>query len=347
MIISFKYFYFNKKNSVMVDPDILFSVAGSVPSFSFSVLTTPLHSLPVLTDLYGTRLWCKRDDMTGFAFGGNKSRKLDYLIRDAVDRGYDSIVTFGSVQSNWCRMASAAAAVKGLDVYLILSGGEPEEPGGNLLLDRLVGASVEFSESEKESEILDLCTKQIEKLRADGGNPYFMAVGGSDNIGSTGYIRAMGEIIRYGNENGVDFSRIFVASGSAGTQAGLVAGKLISGWKGEITGVSVSRPADEQRKMVSALADSLLRFHDFVLTREEVEKAVIVDDSFLGGGYRINTPECEEAVTMFARSEGIFLDYVYTGKAAAALLDYSARAVFKEDEDVLFIHTGGAVQLFE
>lgn len=331
----------------MVYTDILFTAAGSLPSFSFSVLPTPLHSLPVLSDMYGTRLWCKRDDMTGFAFGGNKSRKLDYLIRDAVERGCDSIVTFGSVQSNWCRMASAAAAVKGLGAYLILSGGEPEEPAGNLLLDRLVGASVEFAESENEDEIRDLCTRRIEKLRADGGNPYFMAVGGSDNIGSTGYIRAMGEIVSYGNENSVDFSRIFVASGSAGTQAGLVAGKLISGWKGEITGISVSRSAVEQREMVSTLAASLLRFHDFEFSREEVEKAVIVDDNYLGGGYRVNTPECEEAVNRFARSEGIFLDYVYTGKAAAALLDYSARGVFDGEENILFIHTGGAIQLFE
>ncbi|MCA1757046.1 MAG: D-cysteine desulfhydrase family protein [Bacteroidales bacterium] len=331
----------------MVDPEILFGVSGSVPSCGFSVLPTPLHLLPVLTDLYGTRLWCKRDDMTGFAFGGNKSRKLDYLIRDAMERGCDSIVTFGSVQSNWCRIASAAAAVKGLDAYLILSGSEPVVPGGNLLLDRLVGASVEFTESEKESEILDLCSRQIEKLRNDGGNPYFMAVGGSDNIGSTGYIKAMGEIISYGNERGVDFSRIFVASGSAGTQAGLVAGKLISGWQGDITGVSVARQAVEQREKVSAIAAALLRFHNYEFAREEVEKAVIVDDNYLGAGYRVNTPECEEAVTRFARSEGVFLDYVYTGKAAAALLDYSARGAFAREEDTLFIHTGGAIQLFE
>jgi D-cysteine desulfhydrase/L-cysteate sulfo-lyase len=331
----------------MVDPEILFGVAGSVPSCGFSVLPTPLHLLPVLTEMYGTRLWCKRDDMTGFAFGGNKSRKLDYLIRDAVDRGYDSIVTFGSVQSNWCRMASAAASVKGLDAYLILSGSEPEAPGGNLLLDRLAGASVEFTQSENEGEIRDLCNHRIEKLRADGGNPYFMAVGGSDNIGSTGYVRAMGEIISYSKEQGVDFSRIFVASGSAGTQAGLVAGKLISGWKGQITGVSVSRSAVEQKEIVSTLAASLLRFHNFDFSPEEVRKALFVDDNYLGGGYRVNTEECEEAVRRFARSEGIFLDYVYTGKAAAALLDYAARGVFAGGEDTLFIHTGGAVQLFE
>jgi D-cysteine desulfhydrase family pyridoxal phosphate-dependent enzyme len=331
----------------MVDPDILFGVSERVPSCGFSVLPTPLHKLPALTDIYGTRLWCKRDDMTGFAFGGNKSRKLDYLIWDALARGCDSIVTFGSVQSNWCRIASAAAAVKGLDAYLILSGSEPEVPVANLLLDRLAGASVEFIESEKESEILDLCSRRVEKLKGEGSNPYFMAVGGSDNIGSTGYIRAMGEIISCGNKQGVDFSRIFVASGSAGTQAGLVAGKLISGWKGQITGISVSRSAADQKEQVSALAGSLLRFHGFNFSHEEVSRAVVVDDNYLGGGYRVNTAECEEAVEMFARSEGIFLDYVYTGKAAAALLDYSARAVFAGGEDILFVHTGGAVQLFE
>jgi D-cysteine desulfhydrase/L-cysteate sulfo-lyase len=331
----------------MADADILFEVSGSLPSCGFSVLPTPLHRLPVLTDLYETRLWCKRDDMTGFAFGGNKSRKLDYLIRDALDRECDSIVTFGSVQSNWCRMASAAASVKGLDAYLILSGDEPETDGGNLLLDRLAGASVEFIGSENEKDILDLCAVRVDKLKSEGRNPCFMAVGGSDNIGSTGYIRAMGEIIGYENKQGVCFSRIFVASGSAGTQAGLVAGKLISGWKGQITGIAVSRTAADQEELVAALAFSLLRFHGFDYSSEEVRQAVVVDDNYLGGGYRVNTPECEEAVERFARSEGIFLDYVYTGKAAAALLDYSAGSVFSSGEDILFIHTGGAVQLFE
>ena len=285
--------------------------------------------------------------MTGFAFGGNKSRKLDYLLRNAVDGGYDSIVTFGSVQSNWCRMTSAAAAVRGLDAYLILTGSEPAEPRGNLLLDNLVGASVEFSTSESDEEIIALCRERMEKLRKEGMNPYFMAVGGSDNIGSTGYIKAMGEIIDFGISSGINYSQIFLASGSGGTQAGLVAGKLISGWEGEITGVSVSRSAEEQRELVISLATSLLQFHGFDFSSEEIREAVKVDDNFLGGGYRVNSAECEEAVRLFALKEGIFLDYVYTGKAAAAVIDYSERGAFSPEEDILFIHSGGAVQLFE
>ena len=331
----------------MGDKNILLSVSERLPSYQFSLLPTPLHQLNRLGSRDGIRIWCKRDDMTGFGFGGNKSRKLNYLIKNAVDGGYDSIITFGSVQSNWCRMAAAAAAVRGLDTYLILSGSKPGEPTGNLLLDNLLGASVEFTEIESDEEVIGLCQEKIERLRSEGKNPYYMAVGGSNNIGNTGYIKAMGEIIDFEISSGINFSKIFIATGSGGTQTGLVAGKLISGFKGDIIGVSVSRSEDAQKERVIPLVTSLLQFHGFDFDKREISEAVIIEDNFMGGGYRVNTAECEEAVKLFARCEGIFLDYVYTGKAAAALIDYSARGVFSADENILFIHSGGSVQLFE
>lgn len=327
--------------------DLLYSLSQGIPSFNFSILPTPLHRLENLGEELGINVYCKRDDLTGFALGGNKTRKLDYIIRDAVSKGADSIVTFGSAQSNWCRMTSSAARSKGIEPHLFLAGDEPTTPTANLILDMLVGSRIHFTGSFDEEDIIRACNKEMDDLRASGHNPYFVAVGGSNPVGCTGYIRALAEIISYENTTGTKFSRIFLASGSAGTQAGLVAGKIAGGWSGKITGISVSRGAAEQDRLVAELAEQTLVFHGIDCDRNLVEESVFTDDRYLGEGYRINTRECSEAIGLFASLEGIFLDEVYTGKAASGLIDYARRGLISPGENILFIHTGGTVQLFE
>jgi len=327
--------------------ELLYSISGRIPSFEMSILPTPLHKLEKLGAELGVNLYCKRDDLTGFAMGGNKTRKLDYILRDAVNMGADSIVTFGASQSNWCRMTSAAARSKGIEPHLFLAGNKPVVPTANLILDNLVGSSIYFTGSMDETGIITACNNKMDELLASGHKPYYVAVGGSNPVGCTGYIRALAEIIDWESEAGVRFSKVFIASGSAGTQAGLVAGKMASGWHGEITGISVSREEDKQEQMVTDLVTQTMTFHGLNYETSLVEKSVVCDDRYLGEGYRFRTEGCSEAISLFASLEGIFLDEVYTGKAAAGLIDYARRGLIAPGENVLFIHTGGTIQLFE
>jgi len=319
----------------------------SVPRLRMSIIPTPIHKLEHVGTTLSCHLFCKRDDLTGFAFGGNKVRKLDYLIWDAIHQGADSIVTFGATQSNWCRMTAAAGAVNGLKVYLVLAGKEPDTLTGNLILDRLAGAQMEFVDTDDEELIRSKTRSRIDYLKQRGHHPYFMAVGGSDALGSLGYLRAFLEISEYSMQTGQNFDHIFVASGSAGTQAGLVTGQLISQWKGTIIGITVSRAAPDQEEIICTLVQETCNQLNFDVTMTQIQKHVICDDGYLGGGYRHNTPGCLEAIEWFARKEGIFLDEVYTGKAAAGLIDYCRTGKIGMNDQTLFIHTGGHVQLFE
>lgn len=317
------------------------------PKLGMSLLPTPLHRLNNLSAKLGIDLYCKRDDLTAFAFGGNKTRKLDYLVSDAIATGYDSLITFGAVQSNWCRMTATAGMVNGLDVYLILAGGEPDRETANLLLDRLAGANISFIGSTDRQVIIEEANRMTLELKGRGRQPYFMPVGGSVARGSLGYINAMSEILEYAEETSICFDDIILASGSAGSQAGLVAGQVISGWRGRILGMAVSRGRAEQEQKVFDIARDSLDLVEYDYDEESLRSLIHVDDSYLGEGYRIITPGCREAIKDFARYEGIFLDEVYTGKAAAGLMDYAGKELKGMDSKVLFIHTGGNVQLFE
>ncbi|MBN1387316.1 MAG: D-cysteine desulfhydrase family protein [Bacteroidales bacterium] len=318
-----------------------------IPKLDMSLLPTQVHRLNNLSAKYEIDLYCKRDDLTAFAFGGNKVRKLDYLIMDALATGYDSLITFGAVQSNWCRMTSAAGKVNGLDVFLVLSGGKPEKDTANLLLDKLAGADIEFIDSLERDDIIREVDRKIMELKDAGRKPYYMPVGGSVARGSLGYILAMAEILEYSENNEVVFRDIIVASGSAGTQAGLVAGQVIGGWQGRITGMAVSRNSDEQEQNVFDITKDTLDLVGYDYNEDLVRSLVKVDDNYLGEGYRMITAKCSQAIEDFVQYEGIFLDEVYTGKAAAGLTDYAERKKFSDEGSVLFIHTGGNVQLFE
>ena len=325
----------------------IYSTIKHIPHLNFSILPTPLHKLDNLSNKWNRNLYCKRDDMTGFAFGGNKTRKLDYLIKDALTKDYDSIVTFGSNQSNWCRITSVAGSVCGMDVHLILAGLKPEKPTANLKLDLLSGARIIHLDTEEEHLLEEAAFEQVENLKKEGYKPYYLAVGGSNALGALGYVNAFCEILEFVERTGVCFSKIIVATGSSGTQAGLVAGQLISGWEGSVIGMSVSRKEKEQQEKVLQIVIDTCQLLNIPYETDTTKKLITVDDNYLGEGYRMNTKDCENAIELFAGEEGIFLDEVYTGKAAAGLIDYLNKGKISKSENVLFLHTGGNIKLFE
>jgi D-cysteine desulfhydrase family pyridoxal phosphate-dependent enzyme len=308
---------------------------------SLAQLPTAIQHLPRLSQMLGARIYCKRDDLTGFGFGGNKVRKLQYLLYDATRAHCDCLVTCGSNQSNWCCMASVAGAVLGLDVYLVLGGAVPDLDTGNIRLERIAGAKISHIDTSDDAVLENACRDLASSLVARGRHPYRMLMGGSTGLGSLGYVDALREVIEFERSAQIRFSKIFHATGSGGTQAGLVAGSVLDDWHGDIIGIAVSRSRDEQRAKVGRILADMLGEPD------SYESKVIVDDGFVGGGYRHRTDACAEALEIFSRVEGIFLDEVYTGKAAAGLIEYGRSGRLAKDEPVLFLHTGGTAQLFE
>lgn len=321
-------------------PDIRLSFQAPQPR-PFARTPTPIQPLPRLSELLGAQIFCKRDDLTGFGFGGNKIRKLEYLLSEALRLGSDSLVTCGSNQSNWCCMVAVAGAVLGMEVHLLLGGAAPASETGNLRLDRIAGACITHVETEDDAVLEEAASERAVALAGRGLRPYRMTMGGSIGIGSLGYAHALREVMTYEQATGTHFSKIIHASGSGGTQAGLVAGALLHGWKGDIIGMAISRSADAQEIKVRGILSQMFA-EDIVR-----DAKVTVDDRFVGGGYRHKTTGCTEAIAMFARMEGIFLDEVYTGKAAAGLIAYGRAGQLGKDENILFLHTGGTAQLFE
>ncbi len=322
----------------MRDPGLILDVPARRP---LAQTPTPVHYLPRLSKMLGAQFYCKRDDLTGFGFGGNKIRKLEFLLSEATQQGADALVTCGSNQSNWCCMTAVAGAVLGLDVYLVLGGPVPQKDTGNIRLARLAGAKISHIDTADDS-VLEKASLDLESsLKANGRRPYRIIMGGSTGLGSMGYVHALYEIMAFEKSANLSFSTVIHATGSAGTQAGLVAGSVLGGWGGQIIGMAVSRSAAAQEEKVRAVLVQML-------SRKTIERAkVIVEDGFVGAGYRHNTEACAEALEIFSRVEGLFLDEVYTGKAAAGLIAYGRTGRFRADENVLFLHTGGTAQLFE
>lgn len=302
---------------------------------------TPCHRLNFLSDLHGCEVFCKRDDLTGFGLGGNKTRKLEFLIQEAIEHGCDTLVASGGIQSNFCRVAAAAGAAAGMSVHLILGGRPPQKPSGNLILNRLLGADIRYIDSplwdDWETESKNVCRE----LKAKGRKVFRIPIGGSVPMGAIAYVKAFLEILEDEKRLGVSFDQIIHASGSGGTQAGLIVGKAMTGWTGRISGISVAMDKETLGKIVYKLA---LEAAGLLGGRVE-RKAIFVDDRFIGSGYALRTPEAEKAIGHFARHEGIFLDHVYTGKAAAFLLSWLEQNRMS-GRSILFIHTGGQPELF-
>jgi D-cysteine desulfhydrase family pyridoxal phosphate-dependent enzyme len=308
------------------------------PRLHFAHLPTPVETLPRLSaSLHGPTLLVKRDDQTGLAFGGNKTRKLEFLLADAREQGAQTLISAGAVQSNHCRQTVAAAARFGMDCLLVLFGDPPEPPDGNHLLHYLLGAEVIYTAREQITNKLD---EVFQKANSDGRKPYLIPYGGSNTIGAMGYVSAMLELA----EQNVHPDWIVFPSSSGGTQAGMLVGARLSGYQGKILGISVDEPADLLTEVVANLALDIAAYigQDFHFSTEDV----LVDDSYTGEGYAVMGDQEIEAIRIFAQTEALLLDPVYTGRAAAGLIDLIQKGKFKSTETVLFWHTGGGPALF-
>ena len=305
-------------------------------------LPTPLEKLERLSKLLGgPEIWIKRDDQTGLATGGNKARKLEFLLADAQAQGCDHLITVGAVQSNHCRQTAAAAARYGMGCSLILRGSEPAQLTGNTLLSRLLGAHCFFATADSVAQTMnDVAAQQ----RAMGRKPYIIPYGGSNVLGATSYVFAMEELLAQLQAQRLNVDFIVFASSSGGTQAGLVLGARVAGFRGRILGISVDHPADTLRGQVGALATATSTH--LGLGTVSVLDHVEVNDDYLGDGYAVMGEQEREAIHLLGQQEGILLDPVYTGRAMAGLIDLVRWGAFTRGQTILFWHTGGTPALF-
>lgn len=303
--------------------------------------------MPRLTELLGgPQLFVKRDDCTGLAMGGNKTRKLEFLVGDAMQQKADMLVTQGAVQSNHVRQTAAAACKVGMKCHVLLERRVPDrdasyEETGNVLLDNLFGATYEFRpgglDMNAEAEAVS------EQLREQGHRPYFIPGGGSNATGALGYAVCAQEIADHVEETGQTFDWLVMGTGSTGTQAGLVAGFEAAGHALPVMGVSVRQPRERQMKAVHALTQKTLE----KLGCEGVPLSkILVDDGYVGEGYGIPAESTLEAIRLLAQQEGLLLDPVYSAKGMAGLIGMVRQGFFKPTDNVLFLHTGGASALF-
>jgi len=296
--------------------------------------------------LGGPRLWIKRDDCTGLATGGNKTRKLEFLIAAALDEGADMVVTQGAVQSNHVRQTAAAACKFGLDCHALLERRVPDkgsdyEQTGNVLFDQIFNTSIEFRPAGLDMNAEGMAV--TERLRAEGRKPYFIPGGGSNEIGALGYVSSAQELLGQIEAQGLDVKWVVLATGSAGTHAGLIAGFHALGSDIPIMGISVRQPHDVQVENVYKLAVKTAA----LLTDKPLDRSkVLVDDGYVGPGYGIPTEGTIAAISSLARHEGILLDPVYSGKGMAGLIGQVESGQITAEGDVVFLHTGGAVSLF-
>jgi D-cysteine desulfhydrase family pyridoxal phosphate-dependent enzyme len=310
----------------------------TLPRLTFAHLPTAVEPMPRLSaHLGGVHLWVKRDDQTGIAFGGNKTRKLEFLLAEAQSHGARTLITWGAAQSNHCRQTAGAAARNGLACIVVLRGTAPPQTTGNILLDRLLGAEVVWAGDHDPGVV---AKETFDRAWQDGRRPYLIPYGGSNPIGASAYAAAMGEFL----DQAIPVDRIVFASSSGGTQSGLVVGARLFGFQGKITGISVDQPATVLCEQIAKLATETasLLGHDFTFRPVDIE----VNDRFLGGGYAVMGELEKEAIRTFARLEGLILDPVYTGRAGGGLMQLLASGDIARDERVLFWHTGGTPAVF-
>ena len=309
---------------------------------------TPIEKLENISKvLGGPTIYIKRDDLLGLTSGGNKTRKLEFLMADALAKGADTILTCGAVQSNHCRLTLSAAVKEGLKCQLILEervkdSYNPEASGNNFLFNLLGIEAVRVVPSG--SNMLGELEKLAEELRAQGRKPYIIPGGGSNPMGATGYVACAEEIMSQLFDKGINIDHFVVPSGSAGTHAGIVTGMIGVNANIPITGISVNRNKKLQTEAVYKWAKETAKY---VGLKEEITEDMIqVRDEFVGQGYSLPTGTMVEAVQLLARTEGILLDPVYTGKAFAGLVGMIREGKLKKGENVLFLHTGGSPALY-
>jgi D-cysteine desulfhydrase family pyridoxal phosphate-dependent enzyme len=328
-------------------PAALGAAIDRLPRVSLGYLPTPLEECRRLSEaLGGPRILVKRDDLTGLAFGGNKTRKLEFNFGEALERGADVIVGTAAAQSNHCRQAAAAAAKLGLPCHLLLRGGQKDQPPrqGNLLLDDVLGASIRLLYGDELAHWPETVAAYLEELRAKGHRPYqIMNTLESDRLGAVAYMSAFLELHAQLRERGVHAGRIYLAS-LGGTGGGLaLAAKVVTLETKVVCFTPMDSVAIRKPKMLQEAnsAAELLGLPDR-LEDTDVE----MHDAYIGPAYGVPTPEGIAAIRLLARTEGIILDPVYTAKAMAGLIDHARRGLIGEDETVIFVHTGGLPALF-
>ena len=317
----------------------------NLPKASLGYFPTPLIELTRLSKtLGGPNIYMKRDDNTGLALGGNKTRKLKYIIGDALAKGADTVITAGAIQSNHCRQTAGAAASLGLECHLVLGGEEPEQPQGNLLLDKVYGCHIHWTGENRKGEDIPALVAQ---LKAEGKKPYVIPYGGSNELGAIAFIEAYKELNAQREALKVDFSHIIFASSSGATHAGLMLGNKILQTHSQIVGINIDKgemdkvPFDEH---IVSLANSTAQLiaADYQFTADDL----ILNSDYVGDGYGVIGELEKEAIALTAQNEGILLDPVYTGRAMGGLIDMIRTGQIKATDNVLFWHTGGAPALF-
>src|SRR5213080_1200666 len=311
----------------------------AVPRLRFAHLPTPVETLPRLSEaLGGPRLLIKRDDQTGLAFGGNKTRKLEFLVAEAREQGAKTVITGGAIQSNHCRQTAAVAARFGFKCILVLSGTEAQHASGNLLLDQLFGAEIVYVTDRKDRD--RILQETFDRATKEGRKPYLVPYGGSNSTGALGYAFAIKELMA----QNLQTDWIVFATSSGGTHAGLLLGQRVFRYKGKVLGISVDESEEWLKHCVSELAST---------ASEKLGKRIqftpdefIANANYCSAGYGVLTEQEREAIRLFATYEGLLLDPVYTGRAAAGMIDLICKGFFNKDETVLFLHTGGQPALF-
>ncbi len=316
------------------------------PKYPLAFLPTPLHFLPNLSQKVPYQVYIKRDDQTGLASGGNKTRKLEFLIQEAINLGFDTIITPGAQQSNHCRQTAAACNKAGLECHLLLNGVEPENFQGNLLLDKILGAHLHFS-GEKNKGRCQALENLKQKLINQGKKPYIVPVGGSNLTGALGYVSAVAELKQQMKALNLDFDYIFFASSSGGTQAGLMIGQYLYNLGGKLMPVMIDKEEEMQVPLNQKIFDIIMAFNH----QSQHKIDLLIEDiplikGYNSSGYGTVTTHEKEAIKVMAHEEGILLDPVYTGRAFYGMWDMLTRHLLPENSRVLFWHTGGLPALF-
>jgi len=322
-------------------------------------LPTPLQKMVNLSqELDGPEIYIKRDDLTGLAFGGNKSRKLEFIIQDVLSKKADAIITWASLQSNWCLQTAAAARKFGIRPILLLfkTYDLPEEYDGNLLLDYILDADVIIRQAEKGKvvrmeDILEIVEEVEKEVKEWGHTPYVAPIGGSmvggsmeKPLGAISYVNAFVELLEQAGKQGLEINYVLHASGSGGTQGGLAVGAKALKEDTKVLGISVSEDKESYGKEVLTIAQDTAKALSLELAIEKED--IIIFDEYIKEGYGILNKEVSDALRFVAIKEGIFLDPVYTGKAMAALIDLIKKGRFKKEDKIVFFHTGGTPALF-
>ena len=332
-----------------MDIEVLFDKSKKIP---LAFLPTPLEYADNLTKLLnGPKLFFKRDDCTGLAFGGNKTRKLEYIMADVLEKQADTIITIGGLQSNWARQTAAAARKLGLKIILVLNAKEPEEYQGNLLLDSILGCDIRFKpytdeeEQREEAGETPITGVIAEEVKRNGRIPYIIPLGGCNPIGNLGYINAIKELKKQSEEKNINIDYIVSAVGTGGTQAGIELGLKLYEMNTQCYGISISRHIKPKSQEIADLCNQTVKYFKLECSQFSPDE-ITVNYDYIGKGYAIPTNEGIEAIRIVAQTEGIILDPVYTGKAMAGLIDLIKKGKFKKNENIVFLHTGGEIANF-